>query len=118
MTTDAALFDALKYRVVVGPDGTRKYYNSAGQLHCEEGPAIVYPYGRHEWYRNGLRHRDAGPAIETAYGHREWWQNGKLHCGNGPAIERYNGHTDWWLNGTPYTEQAYRAKLAALEQTP
>ena len=91
MTTDAALFDALKYRVVVGPDGTRKYYNSAGQLHCEEGPAIVYPYGRHEWYRNGLRHRTDDPAIEWG-------------C----------GACEWWIDGVQYTQQEYYLQLKAL----
>ena len=119
MTTEAELFDTLKYRIDISPlTGTRRYYNTAQLLHREDGPAIVYPYGRHEWYRNGLRHRDVGPAIETAYGHREWWQNGKLHCGNGPAIERYNGHTEWWLNGTPYTEQNYYAQLKVLGCIP
>lgn len=46
MSTDAELYSALKYRVVVNPDtGTRRYYNDAGRLHRTDGPAIVYPYG-------------------------------------------------------------------------
>ena len=58
MTTLAELFDALKYRVDVDECGTRRYYNSANQLHCKDGPAIVLSNGSREWYRNGLRHRD------------------------------------------------------------
>ena len=111
MTTDAALFDSLKYRVVVGPDGTRKYFNNAGQLHCEEGPAIVYPYGRHEWYRNGLRHRDVGPAVERANGYKEWWHYGLLHRTGGPAIEYTTGNRRWFLNGDEYTAHDYRDAL-------
>ena len=91
MTTEAELYSALKYRIEVDEYGNRRYYNSAGQLHCEEGPAIVYPYGRHEWYRNGLRHRDAGPAIE-------WPDGGK----------------EWWIDGVEYTQQEYYLQLKAL----
>ena len=42
MTTLAELYSALKYRVVVEPDGTRKYYNAQGYLHCEDGPAASH----------------------------------------------------------------------------
>ena len=39
MTTDVELYEALKYRVEVSPaTGTRRYYNSANQLHREDGP--------------------------------------------------------------------------------
>ena len=93
MTTEAELFDALKYHVVVAPDGTRKYYNSAGKLHCEEGPAVEYAGGSKEWWQNGLRHCDTGPAVE--------WAN----------------TTEWWLNGTSYTEQDYYAQLKTLGHT-
>ena len=95
MTSDNSLFDALKYRVVVTDAGSRSYYNHAGKLH-----------------------RDEGPAIETAYGHREWWQNGELHREDGPAITWANGNMEWWLNGTPYTEQNYYAQLKFLGCIP
>ena len=45
MTTDAALFDSLKYRVVVDEYGTRRHFNGMGQLHREDGPAVEYPSG-------------------------------------------------------------------------
>ena len=91
MTTDAALFDSLKYRVVVGPDGTRKYYNSAGQLHCEDGPAVIL--------KNGSKF---------------WFQNGDLHRTDGPAVTWTSGNMEWWINGVQYTQQEYRTQLKAL----
>ena len=91
MTTLAELFDALKYRVVIANDGTRRYYNDAGRLHRTDGPAIVYPYGGQEWYRNGLRHRTDDPAIEWG-------------C----------GACEWWIDGVQYTQQEYYLQLKAL----
>ena len=46
MTTEAELFNALKYRVTVSPvTGTRRYYNNKHQLHRDEGPAVEYADG-------------------------------------------------------------------------
>ena len=71
MTTEAELFEALKYRIEVGPvTGTRRYYNSKDQLHREDGPAIVRMDGSMAWYRNDLRHREVGPAVVDANGAR------------------------------------------------
>ena len=43
MTSEEGVYNALKYRVVVEPNGTRKYFNAAGQLHHDEGPAQMGP---------------------------------------------------------------------------
>ena len=88
MTTLEEVYNALKYRIEVDRYGTRRYYNSAGQLHREDGPAVEHLDDTKCWYHNGLRHRIDGPAIV--------WKS---------------GHTEWWLNGTPYTEQQYLAQL-------
>lgn len=57
MTTEAELFDTLKYRVDISPlTGTRRYYNTAQLLHCEDGPAIVWCNNTHEWYYKGVRY--------------------------------------------------------------
>ena len=117
MTTLAELFDALKYRVDVDEYSTRRYYNSVNQLHCDEGPAIVHVDGTLAWHQNGKLHRTDGPAIEYASGTKEWRQNDQLHRTDGPAVVHANGIKEWWLYGVRYTEQAYRVKLAALEQT-
>ena len=107
MTTLAEVFDALKYRIDVDRHGTRRYYNDAGRLHREDGPAIVYPTRGKEWYQNGLRHRLDGPAIVWGNGGKEWWQNGKRHRIGGPAVIRSDGSNEWWLNGIYYTKHGY-----------
>ena len=75
--SEQAVFDALKYRIEVNKFGTRRYYNSAGQMHRDDGPAVEYADGTKGWYQNGLLHRTDGPAIEWAHGINEWWLNGK-----------------------------------------
>ena len=109
MTTLADVYDALKYHVEVDRYGIRTYRNAAGQLHREDGPAIVYANGGKEWYRNGLRHRDVGPAVERANGYKEWNHNGHLHRINGPAIEYPNGSKEWYINGKELTEAEFLA---------
>ena len=73
--SEQAVFDALKYRIVVNEYGTM-YYNGAGQLHRDDGPAVEWANGSKMWYQNGIRHRTDGPAIEWADGRKEWWING------------------------------------------
>ena len=111
MTTLADVYDALKYHVEVDRYGIRTYRNAAGQLHREDGPAIVLANGNKEWYRNGLRHRDVGPAVERANGYKEWWHYGLLHRTGGPAIEYTTGDRRWFLNGDEYTAHDYRDAL-------
>lgn len=76
MPSDAALYEALKYRVEVDKFGTRRYYNRAGQRHREDGPAVEYADGVTAWYQNNLLHRVDGPAVEYANGSKEWYING------------------------------------------
>ena len=74
--SEAEVFDALRYRVEVDARGTRWYFNSAGQLHRDDGPAIEYPDGSKSWCQNGQLHRTDGPAIECADGTKRWYING------------------------------------------
>ena len=74
--SEQEVFDTLRYRIEVDSSGTRWYYNSAGQLHRDEGPAIEYPNGAKYWYQNGLRHRTDGPAIEWYDGDKWWFIDG------------------------------------------
>jgi hypothetical protein len=77
MTSEAEVYDTLKYRVEVDPQtGARRYYNTAGQLHREDGPAIIFPNSAVVWFQNGLRHCKDGPAIIWANGDKEWWVHG------------------------------------------
>ena len=90
MTTDAELYEALKYNITVMSDGT-KYYTLAGVLH-----------------------REGNPAVEYADGGNCWFQNGELHRTDGPAIVRPNNNCEWYLYNVQYTEPEYRARLKQL----
>lgn len=54
------------------------YYYKEKKLHREDGPAVEYDNGDHEWWVNGKLHRLDGPAVEYADGGHEWWVYGKL----------------------------------------
>ena len=55
MPTEGTVFATLKYRVEVGLFGTRKYYNSAGQLHCADWLAVEHCNGAGFWLQDGKR---------------------------------------------------------------
>ena len=74
--SEQAVFDALKYRIEVDEDGSRRYYNTNGELHRDDGPAVEWSNGVKFWYQNGQRHRTDGPAIEYPTGHKRWFING------------------------------------------
>ena len=105
--SEQAVFDALKYRIEVDGHGNRLYYNSAGQLHRDDGPAVEYEDGRKEWWQNGQLHRTHGPAAIWWHGTKEWHQNGKLHRTDGPAIISKTGVPSFWLNGEYMTPSEY-----------
>ena len=63
MTPELVLYEKLKYHVKVGPDGRRSYYNGAGQLHRDDGPAIIDSDGVEYWFQNDKQHRVGGPAV-------------------------------------------------------
>ena len=75
--SEQEVFDQLKYRIEVSEYGARMYYNSAGQLHRTDGPAVERADGSRVWYQNGLLHRTDGPAIEYPNGFRAWWISDK-----------------------------------------
>ena len=46
-----------------------RHYNNAGQLHRDDGPAVVTSEGDQNWYQNGELHRnDGGPSYIEAGG--------------------------------------------------
>lgn len=57
-------------------------------FHRLDGPACVFPDGRHDYYVCDKRHRLDGPAIEYSDNHRKnvYYQNGKYHRNDGPAF--------------------------------
>lgn len=55
--------------------------------------------GTHKWYVCGNLHREDGPAIIDSRGNQSWYQNGVLHRSDGPAIIKSNGYLAWYENG-------------------
>ena len=51
---------------IVDKHGTVGYYNSKGQIHRLDGPAVEWTNGDKAWFINGKQHRENGPAIEYA----------------------------------------------------
>ena len=97
--SEQAVFDALKYHIEVDDDGSRRYYNTNGELHRTDGPAVEYADGGKGWCQTGQLHRIDGPAITRVNGHKEWWQNDLCHRTDGPAVE-WNDSDEWWfING-------------------
>jgi hypothetical protein len=84
-------------------DGTQYWYLN-GELHREDGPAIIRPDGTQRWYLNGKCHREDGPAIIRQNGTKEWYINGKHHREDGPAIIYPDGTQEWFLNGNLHRE--------------
>ena len=101
------VFEALKYRIEVDEYGTQRYYNAAGQMHRDNGPAVLTAFETKIWMQNGLKHRTDGPAVIRAGGGKEWWQNGLLHRTDGPAAEWAGGRKDWYINGVELTEDEF-----------
>ena len=54
----------------------KRHYHD-GELHREDGPALIYPDGAQHWYLNGKRHREDGPAAIYPNGTQYWYRNGK-----------------------------------------
>ena len=75
--SEQEVFDILKYRIEVDRDGTRRYYNTAGQYHRIDGPAILWANGSKMWWQNEQLHRTDGPAVEWADGRKRWYINGE-----------------------------------------
>ena len=44
--------------------GNKRWYNSTGQYHRLDGPAVELVDGGKAWYQNGKTHRLDGPAVE------------------------------------------------------
>lgn len=54
-----------------------KYHYVNNKIHCESGPAIIYPNGDKDWLINGSFHRLDGPAKQSG-AFEFWYLNNKL----------------------------------------
>ena len=66
-----------KSEMHINSDGTKVWRNAQGQVHNEEGPAVIYNDGSQAWYIHGGRHRENGPAGIYADGEKSWRIDGK-----------------------------------------
>jgi len=62
---------------IIDKGGVKRWYNSSGQLHRTDGPAIITSRGSEHWYQNDERHRTDGPAIILWNGSECWYIKGK-----------------------------------------
>jgi glycine/D-amino acid oxidase-like deaminating enzyme len=88
--------DALDLRPFVPGAAVR---DADGRLHREDGPALILPSGREEWYRHGKLHRDDGPAVVHANGSVKWYRHGRRHREGAPACVYVNGTEKWYRDG-------------------
>ena len=72
-----------------------------------EYKVVVTDDGSQAWYLNGQLHREDGPAIICADGSQYWCLNGQSHREDGPAVIKANGYQAWYLNGIKLTEQEF-----------
>ena len=82
--------------------GLQRWYKD-GELHRDDGPALLHVCGDQEWFQNGKWHRDGNlPAIVYTDGEEEWfkawYKYGKQHREDGPAILNANGLQAWYKN--------------------
>ena len=78
---------------------TASYYLLDGELHREDGPAVLSKNGDRYWYSRNRLHREGGPAVEFANGDKCWYYYEQKHRMDGPALELADGHKEWWIDG-------------------
>ena len=91
-----------------------RWKNGKGELHREDGPAVVFVTGTTYWYLNNKCHREDGPAIDHSNGTTYWYLNGQRHRENGPACEKANGYKRYYLKDVEFSEEEYNAKIKTL----
>ena len=63
--------------VSIDEKGALRFHDERGNLHREDGPAVLFADGRQHWYQNGCLHREDGPAFEFVSGKRMWYLQGR-----------------------------------------
>lgn len=94
-----------------------RWLNNNGEVHRDNGPAIVLSNGDTYYYKNGEIHRDYAPAVITR-DYACYWQNGEKHRDGGPAEfhwVKYGGTSYaknittkvWYKHGKIHCESGY-----------
>ena len=77
---------------IITSNGTRKWTNTRGDLHRENGPAVLYSGGAKYWYQNNRLHCTDGPAVEDD---KDWGSDCKA----------------WFINGKQLTEAEFNQRV-------
>jgi len=64
-------------------------------------------HGVYYYNSMGDYHRTDGPAVEYVFGLKFWYIIGKCHRLNGPASISSNGDDEWVINGIKYTKSCH-----------
>src|SRR3712207_8996311 len=64
---------------------TTLFRSRHGNLHRDDGPAVLHANGSEKWYVDGVRHREGAPACVYVNGTEKWYRHGKRHRDDGPA---------------------------------
>ena len=76
---DVHFYEKGKLIKTVFANGEVRLYKN-GQLHCEDGPAVISPNGSKTWYYHGDLHRiDGGPVCQYADGGEDYFHFGVLY---------------------------------------
>ena len=67
----------MKSRKKVGKNGEIIWKMPNGQLHRDNGPAVIYKDGTKVWWKHGKIHREDGPACEFTDGNKWWFFDGQ-----------------------------------------
>lgn len=101
----------MESEMTINAYGHKVWRNINGQVHREDGPAVIRTEGTEIWYIMNSRHREDGPAFIEPNGVKIWYKMGNLHREDGPAVENYNGNPKWFLEGLEYTKKEYNEKM-------
>ena len=100
----------MKQGLYINKLGVKRWYKD-DELHCDDGPAVVFFNSSKCWYQWGKIHRTNGPAVEYDDGTTKWYNTGKLHRTDGPAVEFSGGRKLWYLNGEEFTQEQWQEKI-------
>ena len=83
-------------------DGNIEWWEKDGELHREDGPAVVFGFGGCQYWLHGKLHRVDGPAIITAGDDPSYsW------CLNGVSYSSFSK----WLAANTYVSQKQKTSL-------
>lgn len=81
--------------------------NSNGDLHCNDGPAMISSNSSVYYYVNGKQHRVDGPATIDSQGNMFWMFYDQQHREDGPAAILNDGTVGYYLHDICYSKDEF-----------